>query len=350
MRIVSVTSAALASLLLLFGVGAAPAGGGAAAPTPAADRGEIVTHVVAQIDGTDELTIDRTACSWRTLAWGPPRGSVLLADRLWDVRATPRRVHEGALLRLGEADFSQATIRRIKGRDVVALETRADGMTLRFDDTPNGADVYIVEIRVPTHGTAHELLVEGVVDGSDVLVLRADGAQWIHRHWGRASEITLNGRPWDVAAVPLRKREELGDLMPRGVRLDTARLVETQGRGTVALDVGEEEVRLVLADNPVGAGSFRARIRFGRDRPPPRFRIVTAMWGTGHRWANVTDKAREVATHVGLETTAKRHIWGDPYPHFIKSLVVTYELDGKTHSAAFREDRSVVLPPSSRSN
>ncbi len=48
------------------------------------------------------------------------------------------------------ADFTGAEIVSRSGRDLVALETRADGLSVHFSDNPNGADDYEIVVRFRT--------------------------------------------------------------------------------------------------------------------------------------------------------------------------------------------------------
>lgn len=39
------------------------------------------------------------------------------------------------------------------------------------------------------------LQIDATIDGSDVLVLSAQGAEWTHKHWGWAKDVMLNTSP-----------------------------------------------------------------------------------------------------------------------------------------------------------
>lgn len=74
------------------------------------------------------------------------------------------------------------------------------------------------------------------------------------------------------------------------------------------------------------------------------FRVLGAQWGTGHRWADVTEKACELATEAGLDVAASRTHFGDPYPHFKKALVVFYLWRGELRSATAHENGRLRIP------
>jgi hypothetical protein len=78
--------------------------------------------------------------------------------------------------------------------------------------------------------------------------------------------------------------------------------------------------------------------------PDREFQVLGAQWGTGHRWADVTDQACELATDAGLDVAASRTHFGDPYPHFKKSLVVFYLWRGELRSATTHENGRLRIP------
>lgn len=81
------------------------------------------------------------------------------------------------------------------------------------------------------------------------------------------------------------------------------------------------------------------------DLPDQEFAILAAQWGTGSRFADVTPKARALATSEGLDVQVERSHFGDPFPHYRKSLVVFYLWRGKLCSATAPEHGRLRIPP-----
>ena len=78
--------------------------------------------------------------------------------------------------------------------------------------------------------------------------------------------------------------------------------------------------------------------------PDREFAVLAAQWGTGHRFADVTETARALATATGLDVAVERSHFGDPYPHFRKSLVVFYLWRGELYSATAPEHGRLRIP------
>ena len=111
-------------------------------------RPPVEFRVAARIDGSDELRISRSAAEWVHRCWRGPEGQVRVNGVLWLPEA------EGPLPNVGgtrflpdDVDFGSAEVVSKSGRDLVALEKRADGVSIRFADTPNGSDVYQIVVR-----------------------------------------------------------------------------------------------------------------------------------------------------------------------------------------------------------
>jgi len=82
------------------------------------------------------------------------------------------------------------------------------------------------------------------------------------------------------------------------------------------------------------------------DVPERGFTVVAARWGTGSRFADVTERARALVTDGGLDVAVERAHFGDPFPHFRKSLVVVYAWRGEIRTATAPEHGRLRIPPS----
>ena len=76
----------------------------------------------------------------------------------------------------------------------------------------------------------------------------------------------------------------------------------------------------------------------------PAFEVLDARWGTDTRWADVTDKARSLATPAGLAAWVDDRTWGDPAPRRKKTLVLVYLDHGAVRTSITYEDRAVTVP------
>lgn len=98
------------------------------------------------IDGSEKFTFTPNQVQWAHLHWSEP-SHLIFAGKPWThPRQTPPQWSQYASL-----DLAHARIIQRKGRDLVALETTADGFILYFDDSPNGAAPYSVTIAIPRH-------------------------------------------------------------------------------------------------------------------------------------------------------------------------------------------------------
>jgi hypothetical protein len=115
-------------------------------PAPARASKVAILKIVAEIDGSDCLTITPTGARWEHKNWGGP-ASVKLNDVPWSIQQTNVLQNSGANLFLPSGvDFSTARIVSRKGRDLGTLWAEADALWVWFADNPNGSDYYELEI------------------------------------------------------------------------------------------------------------------------------------------------------------------------------------------------------------
>lgn len=110
-------------------------------------RAKTQLHFAGPVDGSDEIRIDAAGATWWSRHWGLPQGSAKLNGVYW-------RPRDGTTLpNAGETRFLPAGVRfatgrlvKADGRDLIALETAADHVTLKVSDSPNGPGDYDVVI------------------------------------------------------------------------------------------------------------------------------------------------------------------------------------------------------------
>jgi hypothetical protein len=136
-------------LLLLSAVGVAgdgdsmdPAGALAARAQPR------LVRLSGRFDGSGRILFAEGKVRYEHRHWGLP------ADLLFDGEPWERMDETPAAwsdLR-GKLDLTRAWIVERSGRDVIALESTADGFDLYLCDSPNGASEYAVTIAIPRRG------------------------------------------------------------------------------------------------------------------------------------------------------------------------------------------------------
>ena len=75
-----------------------------------------------------------------------------------------------------------------------------------------------------------------------------------------------------------------------------------------------------------------------------RLQIVSARYGAGDRWADVTKKVQGLVKRNRLEVKASNTVFGDPARGITKSLEVNYTLNGKPGHARVGEHGTLTLP------
>ena len=79
-------------------------------------------------------------------------------------------------------------------------------------------------------------------------------------------------------------------------------------------------------------------------KPPQELRIISAKYGAGNKWMDVTRQVREKITNNTLRIAASNAIAGDPLFGVVKILRLEYILDGERKTAALREGAELRIP------
>jgi hypothetical protein len=96
-------------------------------------------HIIADIDGSDELYIDAQGARWVHREWQWPC-EVRLNTIAWKPENSPTLKNEGETKFLdGPIDFSTARIIKKVGRDTAVMEHTDCGVVIYFADNPNAA-------------------------------------------------------------------------------------------------------------------------------------------------------------------------------------------------------------------
>jgi hypothetical protein len=101
--------------------------------------------LTATIDGSDRFVFAGESLWNEHLAWQAPRNVRLNGQPWTDLTVAP----PGWADQARDLDLTKATIVERKGRDLIALETTADGFALILSDTPMGSGAYEVTVRIP---------------------------------------------------------------------------------------------------------------------------------------------------------------------------------------------------------
>lgn len=104
---------------------------------------------------------------------------------------------------------------------------------------------------------------QGVVDGSDRIILTRQGALWEHVNWDwPAGDVTVNDTRWNPREKNYLTTTGAVTFLPETYSLETARLETMTGRDIVALERTNQAVILYLDDTPSGAAPYEFKIHF----------------------------------------------------------------------------------------
>ena len=188
---------------------AQPTGNESAIQAPPADSAEIVLSFRGHIAGSDQIKITQTEATWHHSLWDMPPEPVTLNGISWDPREQDTLKNEGTTRFLARPiDFRSARLKRIQGRDTVALEQNKDSAVIHLNDSPlGGGALYEFQVvfrpptvkrdaRKPAAANRTTLRIVADIDGSDALYIDAQGARWVHRHWQPPENVRLNKVAW----------------------------------------------------------------------------------------------------------------------------------------------------------
>lgn len=71
--------------------------------------------------------------------------------------------------------------------------------------------------------------------------------------------------------------------------------------------------------------------------------ILSARWGTGNHWADVTDKVKELAARPNVVPANPDTLGADPAHGWRKKLQIIYVQDGQSHTVWIAEDEDIQV-------
>jgi len=122
----------------------------------------------------------------------------------------------------------------------------------------------------PTNTNEAVFHFKGIIDGSDRITIRRQGALWEHVNWGwPAGAVTVNGSQWNPSEKNFITTTGAVMFLPQQYSLRSARLEPVTGRDVVALERTNDALIVYLDDTPPGAAPYEFKIHFPQGEPPP---------------------------------------------------------------------------------
>ena len=104
---------------------------------------------------------------------------------------------------------------------------------------------------------------QGVVDGSDRIIITRQGALWEHVNWDwPAGFVTVNGTRWSPREKNYLTTTGAVTFLPEAYSLETAHLETIVGRDVVALERTNQALIVYLDDTHSGAAPYEFKIHF----------------------------------------------------------------------------------------
>ena len=246
-------------------------------PSVASDldgAGNAIFHFKGQVDGSDKIVITHDGALWSHVNWQWPPGQVVINGSQWNPK------EKNYMTTLGTSKFlpdsfllESATLEKIEGRDVIAMERATNALIVYLDDTPPGSSEY--EFTIHFHpaginadttalGVAADLKIAAQIDGSDCLKITSKEAVWTHNTDSLPTDVTLNDVLWDLESTNVLENEGTNTFLPSGVDLSTAKIVSRKGRDLATMWADKDAVWVWFADNPNGSDSYELNISFGQ--------------------------------------------------------------------------------------
>jgi hypothetical protein len=238
------------------------------------NSGDAIFHFKGQVDGSDKIVITHDGALWSHVNWRWPLGLVVINDTRWNPEQKNYMTSVGASKFLPETfSLESASLEKIEGRDVIALERSTNALIVYLDDTPPGASEYEFTVHFhpvgpdpaqTTGGVAADLKIAAQIDGSDCIKITSKEAIWTHNTDAFPTDVTLNNVQWDLQQTNVLENEGTNTFLPSGVDLSTARIVSRKGRDLATMWADKDALWVSFADNPNGSDSYELDISFGR--------------------------------------------------------------------------------------
>jgi len=112
-----------------------------------------------------------------------------------------------------------------------------------------------------TDGRPKLLRISAIVDGSGRIIFTRKAVHYVHKYWGIPKDVTFDGGAWDDTSETPASWHQIA----AHYDLSKARIIERDGRDTIALELTEEGFDLYLCDTPSGRDHYEVIISI-----PPR--------------------------------------------------------------------------------
>ncbi|MCC9604983.1 hypothetical protein LOC68_25250 [Blastopirellula sp. JC732] len=202
----------------------------------------ISLHIVADIDGSDRLSVSAREIFWVHRHWDWPN-LVKINDFEWSPRSSPVLGEQVSQRLLAESvDFASAKMTVRQGRDTVVLETFDDHILIHFADSPNGRSNYDLTItfdRAEPVRQRRKRTKEGVVG---MAYVNGENANVVFRYFNGKVLAPSNLKeadlpPWDSgASVQINFHGALVLPKETTVRIRHAGGSSTRGHATLSVD------------------------------------------------------------------------------------------------------------------
>lgn len=139
---------------------------------------------------------------------------------------------------------------------------------------------------------------------------------------------------------------------PENGRIEAAPVWKAAGANTIEVPLnfaadGSVFVMITPAKiSPVHLTGVRALTTQAKAKPEPKLTILKAVYGDekSGKTKDVTDRVKTAATPTNLRMRASNvELGGDPAINIVKTLVVTYQLGGQTHTLTLRENELLTV-------
>jgi hypothetical protein len=236
--------------------------------------GDAIFHFKGRVDGSDKILITHDGALWTHVNWQWPFGPATINTNRWNPEKRNYLTTIGASKFLPETfSLESASLEKIEGRDVIAIERATNSLIVYLDDTPSGASEY--EFTLHFHprrpapakaelGASAELKIDAQIDGSDCLKITSREAIWSHKNWSWPTDVSLNDIHWDLQRTNVLKNEGTNTFLPPGINLSTAKITGRKGRDLATMWADKNALWVWFADNPNGSDSYELNISFGQ--------------------------------------------------------------------------------------
>lgn len=151
---------------------------------------------------------------------------------------------------------------------------------------------------------------KGMVDGSDRIIIRRQGALWEHRNWAwPRGSVTVNGAQWNPSEINYMTTTGAVPFLPEKYDLLSPRLELITNRDVVTLERTNDALIVYLDDTPPGAALNEFKIHFPlvSSQPTPEQASPEATL----KIAAVIDGS-DLLKITATEATWKHRTWGKP--------------------------------------